>query len=373
MMRSRILILLLLIVVILSRCDNDSQPDLLTPSNLTLEATVSTDGSGLVTFIARADNAVRYDYYFGEIVGTAAFSSVDGSAKHTYLTSNTYKVTVVAFSNDNLFVNKELDVTVDVNEAPISNEGFTSPLTYPSMTLVWQDEFSGTDLNSDNWTHEVGNGSGGWGNNELEFYQPANTTLKDGYLFIKAKRESVGGFNFTSSRIITKGKREFKYGRIDIRAILPKGQGVWPALWMLGSNINEPGIGWPKCGEIDIMELIGGTGSGAGRDNKIYGTVHWDNAGSYASYGGNTSLTNGATFADKFHVFSIVWTETAITWYLDDVQFHVIDITPPELSEFKEKYFVIFNVAVGGNWPGSPDASTIFPQRMVVDYIRVFQ
>ncbi|HPH46598.1 MAG TPA: glycoside hydrolase family 16 protein, partial [Chryseolinea sp.] len=212
-----------------------------------------------------------------------------------------------------------------------------------------------------------GNGSGGWGNNELQYYTNANTIMQDGYLTIKAKKETMGGYNYTSSRIITKGKQEFKYGRIDIRAILPKGQGIWPALWMLGSNIST--VGWPKCGEIDIMEMIGG---GANRDNRVYGTVHWDNAGAYASYGGNKTLSEGI-FADKFHVFSIVWNEEEIIWYLDDVQYHVISLEPAELSEFKSDYFVIFNVAVGGNWPGAPDATLIFPQRMIVDYIRVFQ
>jgi beta-glucanase (GH16 family) len=192
--------------------------------------------------------------------------------------------------------------------------------------------------------------------------------MHDGYLVIKAKRESESGFQYTSSRIITKGKKEFKYGRVDIRAILPKGQGIWPALWMLGSNISD--VSWPKCGEIDIMEMIGG---GADRDNKVYGTIHWDNAGSYASYGGNKTITAPKVFADEFHVFSIVWDETKIVWYLDDVQYHIIDITPPELNEFRKNFFFIFNVAVGGNWPGSPNSSTTFPQRMTVDYIRVFQ
>jgi beta-glucanase (GH16 family) len=359
-------------IVFIIACD-DGGPSTITPSNLTLNATVSTDGSGLVSFVAQADNAVKYNYFFGENPAAPALTSTDGKASHTYLNSNTYKVTVVAYSVDNLFIDKEINVTVQVNDQAISNVGYSTPLSYPNMSLVWNDEFEGSELNAANWTHETGNGASGWGNNELQFYQAANTTLQDGYLVIKAKNEVVGGFNYTSSRIITKGKQEFKYGRVDIRAILPKGQGIWPALWMLGANISDVGVGWPKCGEIDIMELIGGTGTGAGRNDKIYGTVHWDNSGSYASYGGNTTLTNGKIFADEFHVFSIVWDENYIKWYLDDVQFHIIDITPSGLSEFKEKFFFIFNVAVGGNWPGSPDGTTVLPQRMVVDYIRVFQ
>lgn len=372
-MKLKSFILLFIGYSVLSGCGGDEAAQEITPSNLTLSATVSTDGSGLVTFIAKADNASKYNYFFGENSAAPAFESLDGSAQYSYLNTGTFTVTVVAYSVDNLFISKETSVSVQVKEPTISNVGYSTPLTYPNMTLVWQDEFDGTELNPTNWTHETGNGASGWGNNELQYYQPANTFLQEGNLVIKAKSEKLSGFNYTSSRIITKGKKEFKYGRVDIRAILPKGQGIWPALWMLGSNINDPGMGWPKCGEIDIMELIGGTGSGAGRNDKVYGTVHWDNAGNYASYGGNTLLTNGKIFNDEFHVFSMVWDDTTIKWYLDDVQFHIIDITPAELSEFKEKFFFIFNVAVGGKWPGSPDGTTVFPQRMVVDYIRVFQ
>jgi beta-glucanase (GH16 family) len=362
-----------IVLSIFSSCADEDEPQKLTPSNLTLNATISTNGSGLVNFSATAENTEKFNFYFGEDPSQAPVISTTGETQYTYLNSGIYKATVVAYSKDNLFISKELSVEIQVNEPEIPTTGYTTPLTYPNMSLVWQDEFDGSELNSANWTHETGNGIGGWGNNELQFYKSSNTFIQDGHLVIKAKKESEGGFNYTSSRIITKGKREFKYGRIDIRALLPKGQGIWPALWMLGANISEPGVGWPKCGEIDIMELIGGTGTGSGRNDKIYGTVHWDNNNSYAQYGGNKTLTGGKTFADEFHVFSIVWDETKIVWYLDDVQFHIIDTTPAELSEFQQKYFFIFNIAVGGNWPGSPDGTTVFPQRMYVDYVRVFQ
>jgi beta-glucanase (GH16 family) len=250
-------------------------------------------------------------------------------------------------------------------EKPMPTTGYTTPETYAGMSLVWHDEFDGTSLNLADWTFETG--GNGWGNNELQYYQEKNTTVKDGYLTITAEKEFVVGKSYSSSRIITQGKKEFQYGRVDIRAVLPKGQGIWPALWMLGGNIST--VGWPKCGEIDIMEMIGGPG----KDNTVHGTVHWDHGGSHAMYGNSRTLANNAIFADEFHVFSIVWTPTTITWYLDDVQFNVIDTTPAELSEFQAKYFFIFNVAVGGNWPGEPNAATKFPQRMYVDYIRVFQ
>ncbi len=353
-----------------SQCGDSTEPDAkVKPSNLVLTETVSTDGSGVVAFVATADDAVSYQFYFGEDVSAAPFISTDGQASHTYQNTGTYSVTVAAYSVDNLFVDKATSFTIQVNEPTISDAGYSTALdAYPTMNLFWQDEFNGDALNLSDWTHEIGNNNG-WGNNELEYYQAANTTVHDGYLVIKAKKENVGGKLYTSSRIITKDKKEFKYGRVDIRAKLPKGQGIWPALWMLGANISE--VSWPKCGEIDIMEMIGG---GANRDNTVYGTLHWDDAGTKVctcdkpGYSIPEGLLN-----DKFHVFTIVWDESFITWYVDDVQFNKIDIRPAELDEFQKDFFFIFNLAVGGTWPGNPDTSTIFPQRMVVDYIRVFQ
>jgi len=185
-----------------------------------------------------------------------------------------------------------------------------------------------------------------------------NAQVANGLLTIEAKQS---GSSYSSARLTTQGKQFFKYGRIDIRARLPQGQGIWPALWMLGENF--PTVGWPKCGEIDIMELVGHEPA------KTHGTVHWHHNG-HASYGGHTSLSSGV-FADEFHVFTITWDEQFIRWHLDDVQFHVIDIKG--LPEFHEDFFFIFNVAVGGNWPGNPDATTRFPQTMLVDYVRIFQ
>jgi beta-glucanase (GH16 family) len=229
--------------------------------------------------------------------------------------------------------------------------------------LIWHDEFTGDQLNTDDWNFETGPF-----NNELQYYQRKNTIVQDGYLFIKAKKESVGGMAYTSSRLTTEGKVAFKYGRVDIRAMAPKTQGLFPALWMLGSTFST--IDWPRCGEIDIMETI----CGGGRDNVVYGTAHWALAdGMHVLYGGQKALASGKLLGDEFHVYSIVWTSTEIKWYIDDVQYHIIDITPSELSELKGEFFFLFNVAVGGEWAGNPDASTVFPQRMVVDYIRVFQ
>ena len=259
----------------------------------------------------------------------------------------------------------DTDDNPNENLIDIPTAGATSPTSYAGMTMIWEDDFSGASLNAQNWTHEIGTGTNGWGNFELQYYQPDNTTLQDGHLIITAKRESVGDSEYTSSRIISQGKFDFLYGRVDIRAALPEGQGMWPALWMLGANFNT--VGWPASGEIDIMEKVGG----AGEENKIHGTVHWENAGQHAEFGGSTTLSTNTT--QRFHVYSIEWTASEIRWYVDDTQYHVIDTTPGELDEFRSNFFFIMNVAVGGLWPGSPDATTSFPQHMIVDYIRVFQ
>ena len=364
------LLLLSTAIFTFSNCKEENEPvEKITPSNLVIEKTISEDGSGIVTFTATADNAVKFMFFFGEDLTAPPITSTDGTASHTYLNTGSYTVSVFAYSIDELFINKTSAVSVQVNDPVISNEGYTTPESYDGKTLVWQDEFSGDQLNTSNWTHEIGNNNG-WGNNELEYYQAANTEVHDGYLVIKAKKESVGGFSYTSSRMVTKGKKEFKYGRIDIRAILPKGQGIWPALWMLGSNIST--VNWPKCGEIDIMEMIGGT---ADREKTVFGTLHWDDAtlGHVCTCDKPGHILSSGSFNDKFHVFTITWDETFITWYVDDVQFNKIDITPADLDEFQKDYFFIFNLAVGGSWPGNPNSSTVFPQRMIVDYVRVFQ
>jgi beta-glucanase (GH16 family) len=262
--------------------------------------------------------------------------------------------------------NETTDPNENVPIISIPNSGATSPTSYPGMNLVWEDEFEGAVLNSGNWSHETGTGQNGWGNNELQYYRQENLSLQDGFLVITAKKEQFGGREYTSSRIITKDKKQFRYGRIDIRAALPKGQGMWPALWMLGSNFSS--VGWPACGEIDIMEMIGGNG----REKTVHGTVHWQHDGSAAQYGGEYSISSG-TLSDKFHVFSVIWDAQAIRWLIDDKEYHVIDTSPAQLDEFRRSFFFIFNVAVGGNWPGSPDADTNFPQHMIVDYVRVFQ
>lgn len=351
--------------------DNPGDDTVLLPSNFIVDVTVSNDGSGNVSLTASADDANFYTIYFGEEANETPVKTNTGSANHKYESSADYTIRVQANATASQFIEEEVYITITLagdGELVIPATGYTSPTSYDGMTLVWEDDFSGASLSTSNWTYEIGRGSNGWGNNELQYYRQENTRLQDGHLIITAKKETFNDAAYTSSRLITKDKQSFQYGRVDIRAVLPKGQGIWPALWMLGANFST--VGWPKCGEIDIMEMIGG----AGREKTVHGTLHWDNGGTNACTCGDDgfSLSTG-TFADEFHVFSIVWNAGTVTWYVDNIQFHQIDITPAEMSEFDAPFFFIFNIAVGGNWPGSPDATTVFPQYLIVDYIRVFQ
>ncbi len=252
---------------------------------------------------------------------------------------------------------------------PVNNTGYSTPLTYPGYTLAWADEFTNKVIDPASWTFESDNNNG-WGNNELQSYtdRPQNVFVSQGNLILEARAELYNSFNYTSTRMITKNKKMFKFGRIDIRAKLPVGKGVWPALWMLGKNIDQ--VNWPACGEIDILEMLGHEPS------RIYGTMHWGaNTASHASFGANYLLNTGS-FDQQFHVYSIIWASNSIKVLVDDIMFlnfSNANVPGTGTYPFNNEFFFIFNIAVGGNWPGSPDATTTFPQRMVVDYVRVFQ
>lgn len=227
-------------------------------------------------------------------------------------------------------------------------------------TLVWSDDFNGTSINGYNWTFETG--GSGWGNSELENYtnRPVNATVSKGNLLIIAKKESYGGNSYTSARMNTLGQHSWTYGKVEARMKVPIGKGLWPAFWMLGDNIST--IGWPKCGEIDIMEHIN-------TENLIYGTMHWDNNG-HASYGGNTTFDG-----TKYHIYSIEWDANAIKWYLDGTKYWEGNIANNinSTDEFHLPLYIVLNLAVGGTWPGSPDVTTTFPDTMFVDYVNVYQ
>jgi hypothetical protein len=374
-MKLNVYSLILLFFVTLSCKEEEAVAPLLLPSNLQVTIDVSTTTEGLVNVSASATNANFYSVEFYDIDGAQSSQSNQGNFAYRFYESGTYLLVTRAHVSNIDFIEKrdsiEITITSSTGSGGIPSTGYTTPLTYPGYTLAWQDEFNGSSLSND-WTHEIGTGDNGWGNEELQHYRAENTEVRDGYLVITAKKENFASSAYTSSRIISRGNESFKYGRIDIRAAMPSGQGLWPALWMLGDSYNT--VGWPRCGEIDIMEMVGGPAGPKRGDSYTHGTVHWwnDVTSAKADFGGSYRYPTGS-LADEFHVYTIIWDQNGITWYFDDSQFHSVDIRPASLSEFKEKFFFIFNVAVGGLWPGSPNSSTVFPQKMAVDYVRVFQ
>lgn len=235
----------------------------------------------------------------------------------------------------------------------------------PGWTLVWHDEFEGESLDLANWTYDLG--GGGWGNNELEYYtnRPENARLENGFLVIEARAERYLHRNYTSARLKTQGLHAWMYGRFEARMQLPYGQGVWPAFWLLGEDINRSG--WPACGEIDIMEFIGR------QPDRVYGTVHGPGYSGGAGVGSSFIFPAGMP-SDGFHVYAIEWEPQEIRWYVDDTQYFAV--TPEDLPGkwvYDHPFFIILNLAIGGNWPGAPDETTVFPQFLRVDYVRVYQ
>jgi beta-glucanase (GH16 family) len=338
------------------------------PSNLNVEVLISEVDLGLVTIQASAENTSEFHFYPNDGVTFDPIINNTGTFMYTYQSLGTYVIEVRAYSGEGRFIKKTKQIVVNGNDPINVGQGYSTPTSYEGMDLIWNEEFSGSSLNENNWSYEIGDGCPhlcGWGNEELEYYRKENTSVGDGVLTIEARKQNFQGRNYTSSRLISRDKQYFKYGRYDIRAKLPKGQGIWPAIWLLGQN--QTTVGWPKCGEIDIMEMVGGSG----KENSSHGNAFWDNNGKQDNPG-DYVLPSGI-FSDEFHVFTLIWDESNLKYYVDDNLFHTISITDVNKSEFHEPFFFILNVAVGGIWPGSPDATTVFPTAMNVDYIRVFQ
>jgi beta-glucanase (GH16 family) len=245
--------------------------------------------------------------------------------------------------------------------APTSVIPSDSVAQLPGWTLVWNDEFNGTSIDLNKWNYEV-NGDGG-GNNELQYYtaRPQNSSIENGALVIRAQQENYLSKQYTSARMNSNLKGDWKYGHVEARAKLPIGKGMWPAIWMLPTDWEYGG--WPMSGEIDIMECLGQ------EPQKVYGTIHFgQSVATQQQMGGSMSLTSG-TFNDDFHVFAIDWDSTSIQWYVDGKKY----FTAVKSFPFDKRFHLVLNVAVGGNWPGSPDEFTTFPQTMVIDYIRVYE
>jgi len=242
--------------------------------------------------------------------------------------------------------------------------------------VTFSDEFTGaagSPPDSAKWRHDIG--GSGWGNNELQYYTNRTDNVAHdgaGNMVITARRNNPAGYGcwygtcqYTSGKLTTAATFTQTYGRLEARMTLPRGQGMWPAFWMLGSNIGQ--VGWPASGEIDIMENIGREPS------RVHGSLHGPGYSGCCPLSGSYTLPGGQQFADAFHTFTVSWEPGVVTWYVDGIQYsrHVRADAGTNPWPFDHPFFMIMNLAVGGNWPGSPDASTVFPQRLLIDYVRV--
>lgn len=337
-----ILISFLAILASCSKGDTSTTPPNVAPTNLTLLANVSTDNSGNVTFTASATNAVTYDFDFGNGV----FQTVpSGVVTYKYPSTGNYTVNVVAKSSSNLTASKALQISVSVGSS-----------------LVFSDEFDTPGApDPAKWGYDIGTGSGGWGNNELQYYtnRSDNVVVSNGTLKIIAKKETYSGSAYTSARLLSQNKFSFKYGRVEARAKLPAGVGTWPAIWMLGNNI--PTVGWPACGEIDIMEHKGSD------LNKIYATLHHPGFSGGNGNGSTKVISNATT---EFHKYTMDWSSTSIKFYVDDVVFYTFANT--STLPFNQNFFLLMNFAMGGSFAGSVDPA-FTTATFEIDYIRVYQ
>ncbi|WP_202552301.1 family 16 glycosylhydrolase [Ginsengibacter hankyongi] len=313
-----------------------------TLGDVSINAIVNTDSSGDVSFTASAANAIGYNFDFGD--GTLQ-SVTDGKVTCKYAASGNYTVNVVASGTGGQSKSKSVTVTVGVK-----------------LNLVWSDEFNTPGApDPTKWKYDIGTGSGGWGNNELEYYtsRPENASISNGTLKIIANKESYNGSAYTSARMLTQGLYSFKYGKIEVMAKLPAGIGTWPAIWMLGNNIST--VSWPACGEMDIMEQNGN------QKNTIYGTLHYPTQVNPYGDGATTNLPSASA---AFHKYSAIWTPGSVKLLVDDVVFYTL--TNTNTLPFNQNFFIILNVAMGGNFGGTIDPA-FTTDKMEIDYVRVYQ
>jgi len=330
--------LLLFAIVSCSKPDNTEEE--IIPTNLTLTADVSADNSGAVSFVATATDAASYTFDFGNSITDV---SVTGIVNYHYITSGVYTVTVVAKSSSGKTASTSIVINVTVVQG-----------------IVWSDDFdSPGPPNSSKWGYDLG--AGGWDKRKTKYFtkRTEKTFVGNGSLKIILKKESYQGSAYTSARILTKGKFSFKYGKIEVRAKLPAGGGTWPAIWMLGDNIST--VSWPACGEIDIMEHVGN------QLNKIFGTLHYTGHSGGNASGGSVMIPNVTT---EFHIYKTEWTPSTIKFFVDNVPFYTFgnNSTLP----FNQKFFIILNIAMGGNFGGAIDPN-FTSGTMEIDYVRVYQ
>jgi len=331
-----------------------SQMDII-PTNISLDIVVvgadasnpNGNGSGRVNVQVSADDAVRYGIKFDN---DDTIDSTNGIASHTFTQTgtNNYVISVFAYSSTDNSISAFETVSVFVDNG--------------EYQLIWSDEFNIAGApDSSKWTYDTG--AGGWGNGEEQYYtnRSQNVIVEDGLLKIISKRENYMGSAFTSARMKTQNLFDFTYGKVEVRAKLPSDAGTWPAIWMLGSSFQS--IGWPRCGEIDIMEQTGWD------KTSVLATCHWYNEAdsSNASYGLNTNVTNASS---TFHVYTLEWTESSIKISVDDNEFY--EITLNESLPYDDDFFIILNVALGGSLGGTIDPG-FSEDMMEIDYVRVYQ
>jgi len=311
------------------------------PADLKVDATIAANKSGQVSFVASATNATTFEFDFGD--GSIHAISEDGKANYKYFGSGTYSVMVKASNSAGITINKTISVTLDVE-----------------LSLVWSDEFNTDGLpDPTKWGYDLG--AGGWGNNEAEYYtnRKENASVSNGTLKINAQKESYSGSAYTSARLLTKDKYAFTFGKVEVKAKVPTGVGTWPAIWMLGSNIGA--IGWPACGEIDIMEHLG-------RElNKIYGTLHYTGHSGGSAVGSTKMISNAST---EFHIYTLEWAPNVIKIAVDNQVYHNV-FNSSDLP-FNRDFFIIMNLAMGGNFAGPIDPA-FTSATLEVDYIRVYR
>lgn len=343
---------------------NPSSPQAAAP---TVSTTAAQNGAVLVSLATSTTGATIY-------------YTVDGSTPST--SSQNYEAPFLVASN--LTLNAISAATGDTN-SQVTSKSFT--LNIPSGTLVWSDEFSNsTGANAQPnplvWTYDTG--AGGWGNDELEDYcgwnssaSPCNTANpnvyvgSDGYLHIVAQQPSAGVY--TSARLKTEGLFSFQYGRIEFRAQVPEAQGYWPAAWLMGNNIAA--VDWPACGEMDVLERVNAAGTPDWNEGSIHGTGFTG-----GNLGTQFDFPAGETAAE-WHTYGMIWTKGSVAYYVDDPTQPYVTYTTSSIGGFSgavwpfdagQANFIILNLAIGGSWPGAPNAGTPFPSQMLVDYVRIY-
>lgn len=334
----------LFIFIVIASCSKSSSSNSinLAPSNLSVNAVVSTDSSGNVAFTATALNAVSYDFDFGNGVIQTIPSGV---VTYLYTSSGAYTVNVIAKSASGQTISQSVTINVGVR-----------------LSMIWSDEFNTPGApDPSKWGYDIGTGSGGWGNNELEYYtnRSNNVIVQNGVLMITAAKENYMGSAYTSARLLSQNKFSFKYGRIEVRAKIPAGVGTWPAIWMLGNNI--PTAGWPDCGEMDIMEERGS------EPNKIYSTFHYPGHSGAGGVGSNIIIPDATT---AFHSYILDWSASSVKIYVDAQL--VYNLPNTMALPFNQNFFILLNVAIGGNFGGPVDPA-FTSATMQVDYVRVYQ